>query len=161
MELMKSVTRLPIQTPYQGRHRTHWPSHTGTSHVVMCSLSRVLMFTVQMLQSDYIHSHNIKSNNIKIDSLLGTFLCFSEAQNYITSLLLCLSFRLRAPICVACQHGSELPLFTAALSCFSPLGSSLRLVGSALSDRDVITSPDYCDIITTQNKKMFRHKLSE
>lgn len=70
-----------------------------------------------------------------------------------TSLLLCPSFHLHAPIYVACQHGSELPLFTAALSCFSSLGSSLRLVGSALSDRDVITSPDYCNIITTQSKK--------
>lgn len=45
------------------------------------------------------------------------------------------------------------------LSCFFlSLGNNLRLVDSALSDRDVIKSPDY-NVITAQ--KMFRTKLSK
>lgn len=45
-------------------------------------------------------------------------------------------------------------LYSLLLSCFSSLGNSLRLVGSALSDRDVITSPDCYDIITAQIKNV-------
>lgn len=39
------------------------------------------------------------------------------------------------------------------LSRFSSLGKSLRLVASALCDSDdAITSPDYYDVITAQNR---------
>lgn len=41
-------------------------------------------------------------------------------------------------------------LYLLLLSCFSSLGNSLRHVGSALSDRAVITSRDCYDTITTQ-----------
>lgn len=79
--------------------------------------------------------------------------CLRHRHVACTSLLYACS-----PLYVACQHGHERLLFTATLSCFSSLGSSLRLVGSALSDRDVSSSPDYCDTITTQNKQTNRKK---
>lgn len=77
MAQMKSATRLPIQTLFQGRHRTHWLSHTGTLHIVMCSLFHV----VKDLQSDHTiytdydshFSHRLHTNNAKI--LIS--LCFS------------------------------------------------------------------------------------
>ena len=67
-----------------------------------------------------------------------------------SSLSFCLSVR---TCCIYALHVGvvvKLPLFTAALSCFSSLGSNLRLVASALSDRDICTSPDYCNTMTTE-----------
>lgn len=71
---------------------------------------------------------------------MSFFPCFSEAEIYTSLFYIFVFVHVHLLIYVACQHGSELPLFTAALSCFSSLGSSIRLVGSALSDRDVIQS---------------------
>lgn len=95
MAQTRSVTRLPIQMLFLGRPRTPWLSHTGKFYITMCLLSRV-MFTTDFTVSSFCLHH----------------------QRYLSSvdipLFIHICFHLRAPRHVACQHDSELPLFTVA-----------------------------------------------
>lgn len=80
-------------------------------------------------------SHRLHTNNAK-NIYFSVFL-----KHRCIPLFLCLSIIVKS-------------LCSLLLSCFSSLGNSLRHVGSALSDRDVITSPDYYGIKTTQTNNV-------
>lgn len=124
---MKSVTRPPTRTPARSRRRTLWPLHTGIPHAATCYLSHVL------------HRADLISENIftRIFFFHLLFICSSDIRFFFFFSVFTLSERL----CMSMSaKKSELSRFTAAFSCFFPPGISLRLVGSALSDSDVLTT---------------------
>lgn len=118
----KSVTRPPTRTPAQSRRRTLWPLHTGIPHAATCYLPHI------------VHRADLISENI--------LLTFYSSVLHLQLRHTCFPvFTLseRSHMSMSAKK-SELSWFTAAFSCFFPPGISLRLVGSALSDSDVLTT---------------------
>lgn len=94
---MKSVTRLQIQTPFQGQRRTHWPLHTGTSsihHDMFTVLCWHVYYRCYCTQTNILHT-----NNANIDKFLLMF--FWSRDIYLSFLYLC--FCLRAPTYIRCM----------------------------------------------------------
>lgn len=122
---MKFVTRLPIPMLSPGRPRTRSHLHTGNPFILGC-----------------IHCPAFADVN--------THWHFTKIVCQHQKILVYAMYHLplRSHLC----HVSLMKNFhyLLLLSCFSPLGNSLRHVGSALSDRAVITSRDCYDTITTQ-----------
>lgn len=114
VQMMNSVTR-PPRTPDQNHHKMRWPSLIGTSPKLASAM-------LHQTQAPYFLSCHFEAHNVHF-----FFCCLYEPINVFFKLL-------------PCQQGvAVLPLFITAFSCLSPLGSSLRLVGSALCDRAIIT----------------------
>lgn len=135
MAQTRSVTPLPIQTLFQGRPRMHWLSHTGKFCIVMRLLSRVMFTTDFTVWSFCLHHHSHISrifhiNNTSINSPLWTY-------RWAVYLSLCIYFFTCMHVCMLHVSMIVSSLYSLLLSCFSSLGNSLSLVGSALSDRDV------------------------